>query len=142
MTINPPERAGAWRSAGSRSFFILFGQNDQSRVDSADSLTDTLPCWVWVTDNKFLRVTTMNDSNAIRDAIERSKASGQIQTVSVEMTADALEDLLLVMLQVDWEMTEIEDHRVDVWGWSDATPEGDQDWRLTVQCVAADELVA
>ena len=84
----------------------------------------------------------MDDSNAIRDAIERSKASGQIQTVSVEMTADALEDLLLVMLQVDWEMVEIEDQQVDVWGWSDATPEGEQDWRLTVQCVAADELVA
>ena len=84
----------------------------------------------------------MDDSNAIRDAIERSKASGQIQTVSVEMTADALEDLLLVMLQVDWEMTEIDDNQVDVWGWSDATPEGEQDWRLCVQCVAADELVA
>ncbi len=94
----------------------------------------------------------MNDSNAIRDAIERSnairdanersKASGQIQTVSVGLTADALEDLLLVMLQVDWEMVEIDDNRVDVWGWSDATPEGEQDWRLCVQCVAADELVA
>ena len=81
-------------------------------------------------------------SNAIRDAIERSKASGQIQTVSVELTADALEDLLLVMLQVDWEMVEIDDNRVDVWGWSDATPKGEQDWRLCVQCVAADELVA
>ena len=80
-------------------------------------------------------------SNAIRDAIERSKASGQIQTVSVELTADALEDLLLVMLQVDWEMVEIEDHQVDVWGWSDNTPEGEQDWRLVVQCVTADELV-
>ena len=31
----------------------------------------------------------MNDSNAIRDAIERSKASGQVQTVSVELTADS-----------------------------------------------------
>ena len=84
----------------------------------------------------------MNDSNAIRDAIERSKASGQIQTVSVGLTADSLEDLLLVMLQADWEMTEIDDNRVDVWGWSDNTPEGEQDWRLCVQCVAADELVA
>ena len=59
MTTDPPERAGAWRSAGLWPFFILFGQNDQSRVDSADSLTDTLLCWVWVTDNKLLRVTTM-----------------------------------------------------------------------------------
>lgn len=25
----------------------------------SDSLTDTLPCWVWVTDSKLLRVTTM-----------------------------------------------------------------------------------
>ena len=38
----------------------------------------------------------MDDSNAIRDAIERSKASGQIQTVSVEMTVDGLEDLKLL----------------------------------------------
>jgi len=83
----------------------------------------------------------MNDSNAIRDAIERSKVSGQIQTVSVDATVDALEDLLLVMLQVDWEMVEIDDNKVDVWGWSENTPEGEQDWRLTVQCVA-EEVVA
>ena len=84
----------------------------------------------------------MEDSNAIRDAIQRSKAGGQIQTVSVGLTVDALEDLLLVMLQTDWEMVETDDNRVDVWGWSDATPEGEQDWRLVVQCVAAEEMVA
>jgi hypothetical protein len=78
----------------------------------------------------------MSDSNAIRDAIERSKASGQIQAVSIDATADGLEDLLLVMLQTDWEMVETEDNKADVWGWSDATPEGEQDWRLCVQCVA------
>ena len=84
----------------------------------------------------------MEDSNAIRDAIERSRASGQIQAVSVGLTVDSLEDLLLVMLQTDWEMAEIDDNRVDVWGWSDNTPEGEQDWRLCVQCVAAEEMVA
>ena len=83
----------------------------------------------------------MNDSNAISDAIERSRASGQIQRVSVELTPDALEDLLLVMMQADWEMVEIDDNQVDVWGWSDNTPEGEQDWRLAVQCVA-EEVVA
>ena len=83
----------------------------------------------------------MDDSNAISDAIERSRASKQIQKVSVELTPDALEDLLMVMLQTDWEMSEIDDNRVDVWGWSDSTPEGEQDWRLTVQCVA-EEVVA
>ena len=83
----------------------------------------------------------MSDSNAIRDAIERSKVSGQIQTVSVDATVDGLEDLLLVMMASDWEMVEIDDNRVDVWGWSDSTPEGEQDWRLTVQCVA-EEVVA
>jgi hypothetical protein len=83
----------------------------------------------------------MNDSNAISDAIERSRASGQIQRVSVELTADALEDLLLVMMHADWEMAEIDDNQVDVWGWSENTPEGEQDWRLTVQCVA-EEVVA
>ena len=83
----------------------------------------------------------MNDSNAISDAIERSRASGQIQRVSVELTPDALEDLLLVMMQADWEMVGIDDNQVDVWGWSDNTREGEQDWRLTVQCVA-EEVVA
>jgi hypothetical protein len=83
----------------------------------------------------------MDDSNAISDAIERSRASGQIQKVSVDLTFDALEDLLMVMLQTDWEMAEIDDNKVDVWGWSDSTPEGEQDWRLTVQCVA-EEVVA
>ncbi len=29
-------------------------------------MTDTLPCWVWVTDNKFLRVTTMSNATAKR----------------------------------------------------------------------------
>jgi hypothetical protein len=83
----------------------------------------------------------MEDSNAIRDAIERSRASGQIQTVSVDATVDGLEDLLLVMMHADWEMAEIDDNQVDVWGWSENTPEGEQDWRLTVQCVA-EEVVA
>ena len=83
----------------------------------------------------------MNNSNAIRDAIERSRASGQIQTVSVDATVDGLEDLLLVMMHADWEMAEIDDNQVDVWGWSENTPEGEQDWRLTVQCVA-EEVVA
>ena len=61
--------AFCWVSA----FFILFGQNDQNRVDTADRLTDTLPCWVWVTDNKLSRVTTMqhiiienSDENGLR----------------------------------------------------------------------------
>ena len=84
----------------------------------------------------------MDDSNAISDAIQRSRASGQIQTVSVDATVDGLEDLLLVMMASDWEMVEIDDNRVDVWGWSDSTPEGEQDWRLTVQCVAVEEMVA
>lgn len=84
----------------------------------------------------------MDDVNEIRDAIERSRASGQIQAISVDATIDGLEDLLVVMLQTDWEMVEIEDNRVDVWGWSEATPEGEQDWRLAVQCVAAEEMAA
>jgi len=84
----------------------------------------------------------MNDSNAISDAIQRSRASGQIQTVSVDATVDGLEDLLLVMMHADWEMAEIDDNQVDVWGRSENTPEGEQDWRLCVQCVAAEEMVA
>ena len=83
----------------------------------------------------------MSWGDEISDAIQRSKAGGQIQTVSVGLTVDALEDLLLVMMHADWEMAEIDDNKVDVWGWSENTPEGEQDWRLTVQCVA-EEVVA
>jgi len=75
----------------------------------------------------------MNYWVTIIDAIERSKVSGQIQTVSVDATVDALEDLLLVMMHADWEMAEIDDNQVDVWGWSENTPEGEQDWRLVIE---------
>ena len=85
----------------------------------------------------------MRSSDVIRDAIERSRANGsQKQAVSVGLTCAALEILLMAMLPPEWWMVEAGVNRVDVWGWSDATPEGEQDWRLCVQCVAAEEMVA
>ena len=68
--------------------------------------------------------------------------SARPAAVSVELAVDSLEDLLLVMMRTPWEMVEVDDNRVDVWGWSDSTPEGEQDWRLCVQCVAAEEMAA
>ena len=82
----------------------------------------------------------MNDE--IRSAIKRSEAYNDIVHVAVDCTTATLRALLASIAKCDWDMCEIEDNKVDVWGWSDATPEGEQDWRLCVQCVAADELVA
>ena len=51
--------AFCWVSA---LFFLQSGQNDHSGVYFAVRLSDTLPCWVWVTDNKLLRVKTMSNA--------------------------------------------------------------------------------
>jgi hypothetical protein len=76
----------------------------------------------------------------IRDAIERSRASGLWKAVSVGLTVDALEDLLLAMLQGNWEMTKVDDSRVGVRGWSGATPEGEPDWAICVRCAPVEEM--
>jgi len=76
----------------------------------------------------------MNNNNRIRSAIDSSNKSGRIIIVDVDCPADQLEDLLLLTIACDWEMCEIEDHKVDVWGWTDSTPEGQVEFRLTVQC--------
>jgi hypothetical protein len=73
-------------------------------------------------------------SNEIRTAIESSSKSGQIISVDVDCPADQLEDLLLLTIKCDWEMCHLEDNRVDVWGWTDETPENQVEFRLTVQC--------
>jgi hypothetical protein len=76
----------------------------------------------------------MSSSDVIRDAIERSRANGsQKQAVSVGLTCAALEILLMAMLPPEWWMVEAGVNRVEVWGWSDATPEGEQDWRLVIE---------
>jgi hypothetical protein len=76
----------------------------------------------------------MSPSDVIRDAIERSRANGsQSQTVSVGLTCTALEVLLMAILPPEWWMVEAGFNRVEVWGWSDATPEGEQDWRLVIE---------
>ena len=81
-------------------------------------------------------------NDEIRTAIKRSEKYNEIVHVAADCTVDNLRALLASIAKCDWDMCEIEDNKVDVWGWSDATPEGEQDWRLCVQCVAADELVA
>ena len=86
---------------------------------------------------------TMN-SNEIKTAIENSSKSGQIVSVTAGCTVSQLYSMLsdslvchLFGIACDWEMCEIEDSKVDVWGWADDAPEGEQDWRLTVQCLPA-----
>ena len=79
------------------------------------------------------------NSNEIKSAIENSSKSGQIVSVAAECTVSQLQSMLsdclvchLLGIACDLEMCEIEDHKVDVWGWTDDTPEGKQDWRLTL----------
>ena len=77
----------------------------------------------------------------IKAAIESIRKSGEIVSVAAECTVGQLHSLFsgplvchLFEAACSWEMCEIEDNKVDVWGWTDDTPEGEQDWRLTVQC--------
>ena len=81
-------------------------------------------------------------SNEIRSAIKQSETHNDIVHVTINCTTATLRALLASIAKCDWDMCEIDDNKVDVWGWTSDTPEGKQDWRLTVQCVAADELVA
>ena len=88
----------------------------------------------------FLRVRTMSNDE-IRTAIENSRRSGQIVSVEVECTVSQLHSLFsgplvchLFEVACAWKMCEIEDNRVDVWGWTDDTPKSEQDWRIIVQC--------
>ena len=76
----------------------------------------------------------MNSNNEIRAAIKNSSKSGQIVSVAVDCPASQLEDLLFLTIKCNWEMCEIEDDKVDVWGWTDDTPEDQVEFRLTVQC--------
>ena len=73
-------------------------------------------------------------NNKIRTAIENSSKSGQIASVDVDCPADQLEDLLLTTIKCDWEMCHLEDNKVDVWGWTNDTPENQVEFRLAVQC--------
>ena len=81
------------------------------------------------------------NSNEIKSAIENSSKSGQIVSVAAECTVSQLHSMLsdslvchLFGIACDWDLCEIEDNKVDVWGWTDDTPEGKQDWRIIVQC--------
>jgi hypothetical protein len=83
---------------------------------------------------------TMN-SNEIRSAIKRSETHSDIVRVAADCTVGQLQSMLsdplvrhLLEIECDWDMCEIEDNKVDVWGWTDDTPEGKQDWRIIVQC--------
>jgi len=89
----------------------------------------------------FSGVKTMNDDE-IRSAIENSRKSGQIVSVAVECTVSQLHSLFsgplvcyLFEVACAWKMCEIEDNKVDVWGWTDDTPKSEQDWRIIVQCL-------
>ena len=73
-------------------------------------------------------------SNEIRSAIKWSESHSDIVGVAANCTTDNLRALLAGIIGCDWDMCEIEDDKVDVWGWTDDTPEGKQDWRIIVQC--------
>ena len=73
-------------------------------------------------------------SNEIRTAVESSSKSGRIISVDVDCPADQLEDLLLLTIKCDWEMCHLEDNKVDVWGWTNDTPQDQAEFRVTVQC--------
>jgi hypothetical protein len=73
-------------------------------------------------------------SSEIRSAISRSEAHSDIVRVAADCTTGNLRALLAGIIKCDWDMCELDDDTVDVWGWTDDTPEGKQDWRIIVQC--------
>ena len=73
-------------------------------------------------------------SNEIRSAIKQSKTHDEIVYVAVDCTTATLRALLASMIDCDWDMCEIDDDKVHVWGWTRDTPEDQAEFRLIVQC--------
>ena len=70
----------------------------------------------------------------LSEAIDRSKQLAEIVTVQYDGT---LQEALASLAEI-WpdkiDHCEFAPHTLDVWGFTDETPENQQDWRLTVEC--------
>lgn len=83
----------------------------------------------------------MSWNDEIHDTIERSKSTGQICSIEVEVNVAQLEQILLQVAR-PFEMVEVENNEVEVWGWSYDTTRNEQEWRLIVECAPTEEMVA
>ncbi len=66
-----------------------------------------------------------NTTTTIREAIATSICENR--TVDVEATP---EDVVAAAESYDTDWSEENDGSIDMWGWTDATPESEQEWRL------------
>lgn len=82
------------------------------------------------------RPNQMNTAEKIKDAIARSESHNEIVIVEIEGdSGDALDAINEVWDgETDYSMFDYEgDDRMDVWGWTDKTPDDKQDWRLYIR---------
>ena len=80
--------------------------------------------------------TTEINTAQLKTAIAESRRTNTI--ISVEVAAEDISDVLAELNAV-WD-GEVDDARIDgtthdVWGWTDETADGEQDWRLHVTIV-------
>jgi len=80
-----------------------------------------------MTDSKM----TTRDRNwtTIRTAIDRSMSHDAIVRVEIESLEAAL-DIIASLPDYDSDSARENDGSIDVWGWSEETPDDEQDWRL------------
>ena len=75
----------------------------------------------------------MEQISDIRDmkwAIDRSIAYNEIVHVSSDLSLDDMVDMCVSSWQVDY--SRVDTNVWDVWGWTESTPEDEQDWRILV----------
>lgn len=74
-------------------------------------------------------MTESKTTTTLRNAIDRSMSHDEIVRVEVEDQQAALQIIgELTAADIDW--VRENDGSIDVWGWSEDTPEDEQDWRL------------
>lgn len=77
---------------------------------------------------------TINET--LQKAIDRSISHNEIVHVTIDGdSGDALESLRSIWDdEIDYTMCDYEGvDTLDIWGWTDETPENEQDWRLAIQ---------
>lgn len=86
-----------------------------------------------------------NPSDFIKEAISDSVESGEIRHTNVIGDVEDLREWISEAWGGDYDIAEEDSddptERVyDVWGWTETTPEGEQDWRIKVKLHMPDHM--
>lgn len=75
----------------------------------------------------------MQTTDDIRTAIESSRKHSRIESIDWTGTEQSLhESIAAAWIAGETDSATEEGGVLDIWGWTDKTPEGEQDWRLRV----------